>query len=170
MTLHSFDGTDGQDPVAGLILGTDGNFYGTTANGGNGSGTIFRFTTTGALTTLHNFDVADGANPYAPVMQAIDGNLYGTTYAGGTSATCYSVDGGGCGVVFKMSLNGIFTTLYNFCSQRGCADGDAPFGGVVQGTDGNLYGTTLYGGVNRVGTVFSLFLTTDPTTEKKPTR
>ena len=71
------------NPYAGLVQGTDGNFYGTTSEGGaNGYGTVFKITPSGTLTTLHSFDVTDGAYPYAGLVQATDGNFYGTTSRG----------------------------------------------------------------------------------------
>jgi len=146
-TLYSFcsqnNCTDGFAPEAGLVQGTDGNFYGTTAGGGTsnncveGCGTVFKITPGGTLTTLHGFSGADGANPYAGLVQATDGNFYGTT-------------------VFKITSGGTLTTLYSFCSQNSCTDGLAPEAGLVQATDGNFYGTTLDGGAIGVGTVFKL--------------
>ena len=86
-TLHSFDcSTEGCDPVAGLIQASDGNFYGTTESGGAPffTGTVYKITTTGALTTLHSFDCrTEGCGPVAGLIQATDGNLYGTTRTGG---------------------------------------------------------------------------------------
>jgi len=73
-------------------------------------------------------------------VQGVDGNLYGVTFAGGLN---------GGGTVYKITPEGVFSTLYNFCSQPNCTDGDLPFDGVLAGSDGNLYGTTLEGGVNR---------------------
>ncbi len=159
-TLYSFCAqsgcTDGEYPVAGLVQGTDGNFYGTTPEGGaNGGGTVFKITPTGTLTTLYSFcaqnNCADGANPAAGLVQATDGNFYGTTYAGGAN---------GYGTVFKITPSGTLTTLYSFCSKGGCADGSYPEAGLVQATDGNLYGTTFAatfdGGANGDGTVFKI--------------
>jgi uncharacterized repeat protein (TIGR03803 family) len=151
-TLHSFDETDGSAPFGGLVQASDGNFYGMTDVGGaNGSGTIYKITSAGALTTLYNF--ADGYGSYAALIQATDGDLYGTTGGGGVNQR---------GTVFKITLGGTLTTLYSFCSQAGCSDGRSPFAGLVQATDGNFYGTTVYGGNPSCdpgygcGTVFSL--------------
>lgn len=76
-TLHSFDGTDGANPSAGVVQGADGNLYGTASEGGGGYGTIFKITPTGTLTTLHSFDGTDGFSPQAELVQATDGNFYG---------------------------------------------------------------------------------------------
>ena len=93
VVLHSFDGTDGATPDAGLIQGSDGNFYGTTAGIGMGfgssNGTVFKITPAGALTTLYSFcgqpNCADGAHPQASLIQGSDGNFYGTTQYGGAN-------------------------------------------------------------------------------------
>ncbi len=143
-TLHIFDGTDGANPYAGLVLGTDGNFYGTThAGGANNNGTVFKIGPTGMLTTLHTFDGTDGANPSVAPIQAIDGNFYGTTQGGGTD---------GNGTVFEITPMGVLTTLHSFDG----TDGSYPNGALVQATDGNFYGTTNYGGVHGYGTVFQI--------------
>jgi uncharacterized repeat protein (TIGR03803 family) len=152
-TLHSFDGTDGAYPE-GLVLATNGDFYGTTGGGYNhgcsgGCGTIFKITPSGTLTTLHGFEgLEDGANP-SGLVQAIDGNLYGTTTFGGSRNCNY----GGCGTVFKITPSGTLTTLYFF---DGGTDGSTPWAGLVQATDGKLYGTTLIGGPNDAGTIFEI--------------
>jgi uncharacterized repeat protein (TIGR03803 family) len=158
-TLYSFCSqsgcTDGANPYAGLARATDGNFYGTTYGGGTHSnGTVFKITPGGSLTTLHSFcsqsGCTDGANPYAGLVQAIDGNFYGTTYSGGAH---------GKGLAFKISQNGTLATLYSFCSQSGCTDGANPYAGLVQATDGNFYGTTLFGGGTgyvSTGTIFKI--------------
>jgi uncharacterized repeat protein (TIGR03803 family) len=132
---------DGSHPVASLIQGTDGNFYGTTADGGahaqnNDGGTVFKITPAGVLTTLYSFcaqaNCADGSAPSASLLRATDGNFYGTTYSGGANSY---------GTVFKMTPQGTVTTLYSF----GFADGTYP-SGLVQAKDGGLYGTTYLGG------------------------
>jgi uncharacterized repeat protein (TIGR03803 family) len=147
--LHSFDGTDGSNPVAGLVQGTNGKFYGTTQyRGANPYGTVFSITTGGTLATLHNFDFTDGAYPYAGLVQGTNGKFYGTTYRGGAN--------GNFGTVFSITAGGTLTTIYNFCSQTNCTDGMNPEAGLVQGTDGKFYGTTSLGGANGDGTVFSI--------------
>jgi uncharacterized repeat protein (TIGR03803 family) len=173
--LHGFDQTDGVDPYAGLVQGTDGNLYGTTYGGGTGSpcnlgggcGTAFKITPSGTLTTLHSFDQTEGANPEAGLVQATDGNLYGTTYDGGTGRSCNL--GGGCGTVFKIATSGTLTTLYSFCSQSNCADGYDSVAALVQDTNGKFYGTTLYGGTNGAGAFFSLSVGLGPFVEANPT-
>jgi len=151
-TLHNFDGTDGSS-ATGVIQGTDGNFYGTTANGGasnicsNGCGTVFKITQSGTLTTLHNFNGTDGSGPYTGLIQGSDGNFYGTTAYGGTNDNCTN----GCGTVFKITASGTLTTLYSF----DVAHGSGP-NALVQGTDGNFYGTTFSGGTLSNGLVFKI--------------
>jgi uncharacterized repeat protein (TIGR03803 family) len=165
--LHTFDGTDGDNPYGTLIESTNGNFYGTTVQGGSsancrsGCGTVFRMTHEGALTTLHSFDGTDGASP-EPLVQAMDGNLYGTTDEGGTGAYCSSSYG--CGTFFTITSSGQFINLYNFCSQANCSDGSGPgMRSLLQATDGNIYGTTIAGGTG-FGTIFKITPNGDLTT------
>jgi uncharacterized repeat protein (TIGR03803 family) len=161
-TLYNFCSrpvcADGEYPAAGLIQATDGNFYGTTEQGGaSGDGTVFKITPSGTLTTLHSFDGTDGAYPlYEGLIQATNGSFYGTTSYGGASYL---------GTVFKITASGTLTTLYNFCSQSGCTDGANPDAGLVQATDGSFYGTTYFGGFSlsscygpppQCGTVFKI--------------
>ena len=145
-TLYSFSGSDGSTIVAGLVQGSDGNFYGTTAGGGayGNSGTVFRITAAGALTTLYSFSGSDGAYPNAGLVQGSDGSFYGTTYSGGAN---------GSGAVFRITAAGALTTLYSF---TGGSDGYAPLAALVQGSDGSFYGTTSGGGANSDGTVFRI--------------
>jgi uncharacterized repeat protein (TIGR03803 family) len=159
---------DGQYPVSTLVLGNDGNFYGTTQNGGIYNplyGTIFKVSPTGALTTLHSFNATDGVSPYGSLLLASNGNFYGTTTEGGTC-----IGTGGCGTIFMMTPSGTFTTLYNFCLQSGCPDGQYPGGDLMEASDGNLYGTTHGGGnftycpQSGCGTVFKLTLSGTLTT------
>jgi uncharacterized repeat protein (TIGR03803 family) len=197
---------DGAHPEAGLIQGSDGNFYGTTAVGGaNYDGTVFKITPGGVLTTLHSFcsqtDITgaclDGSQPERGLVQGADGNFYGTTMLGGANdgpgfpsgagtvfkitragalTTLYSfcsqtncLDGGvnRSGTVFSITPGGALTTLYSFCGQTdssgNCLDGSAPGAGVIQGSDGNFYGTTAVGGASggeSGGTVFELSVST----------
>src|SRR5437660_149721 len=95
--------------------------------------------------TLVNLIGFNGAYPAAALVQGIDGNLYGTTEGGGTGTACPMNN---CGTVFKITPGGTLTTLYSFCTQPNCPDGASPPGGLVQGTDGNFYGTTHYGGID----------------------
>ena len=163
-TLYSFCAqsgcTDGGNPYAGLVQATDGNFYGTAfGRGANGYGTVFKITPSGTLTSLYSFcaqaNCADGQYPYAGLVQATDGNFYGTTPEGGGGA--YHLGG----TVFKVTPSGTLTTIYNFCSLPGCADGDSAHAALVQATDGNFYGTTGGGGAyctpnSGCGTVFKI--------------
>ena len=154
--LYSFTGQpDGCVPNAGLVQGTDGNFYGATSLcGANNYGMLYKITTSGTLTPLHSFNDDDGYLPYGGVIQGIDGNFYGTTTSGGPS----NYGGRTEGTVFKISPQPPYTltTLYLFCSQQNCTDGHGPYGGLVQGTDGNFYGTTYLGGAHNWGTVFEV--------------
>jgi uncharacterized repeat protein (TIGR03803 family) len=147
--LHAFakSGTDGQTPYAGLIQGSDGNFYGTTYFGGaNGFGTVFKVTPSGTETVVYSFaGGSDGEHPYGGVTQGSDGNFYGTTYQGGRS---------GYGTVFKLTPSGTETVLYTFAG--GSSDGAYPEAGLIQGSDGNFYGTTYQGGASGLGIVFQL--------------
>jgi uncharacterized repeat protein (TIGR03803 family) len=145
--LNCTDGSYGFFPEPNtLVLATDGNFYGTNNFGGNafGAGTVFKITPGGTLTTLYTFcsqpNCTDGANPAGSLLQASDGNFYGTTSSFGNAF--------GAGTVFKITAGGTLTTLYTFCSQPNCTDGGFPFAPLIQATDGNLYGTTGFGGAN----------------------
>ena len=155
-TLVSFDGTNGHYPTQGLLLASDGNFYGTTPAYGADNGTVFRITPTGTLTTIYRFSgLADEGNPLAALIQGSDGNLYGTT-AGGVSPAY--------GTVFKLTLDGTLTTLFVFTydpTTDTFPNGNAPEAALVEGPDGNLYGTTAgggrqNGGSSALGTIFKM--------------
>jgi|HubBroStandDraft_1064217.scaffolds.fasta_scaffold20536_4 uncharacterized repeat protein (TIGR03803 family) len=138
-TAHCINGAN---PEAGLVQATDGDLYGTTEGGGaNGSGTVFKITPSGTLTTIYAFcaetDCTDGQYPEAGLVQAANGDFYGTTYSGGANDS---------GTVFRIAPSGKLTTLYSFCPQSGCTDGESPEAGLVQATNGDLYGTTRSGG------------------------
>ena len=112
-------------------------------------------TTAGTLTTLINFNGTNGASPYMSLVQATDGNLYGTTSAGGANEVdCIN----GCGTAFKMTPAGTLTTIYSFCADAFCLDGFFPAAGLFQATDGNLYGTTMWGESNALGGIFRITL------------
>ena len=147
--LHRFDGGDGAAPNAALIRGANGDFYGTTEDGGfyNG-GTAFEVTTGGTVTVLHDFGQGnDGYAPEGSLVLAADGNFYGTASHGGFY---------GQGIVFRLAPDGTYTILYDFGTA--IDDGAVPTSALVQGTDGNLYGTTLDGGYYDQGTVFQITL------------
>jgi uncharacterized repeat protein (TIGR03803 family) len=147
-TLHSFNGKDGSDPVAPLVQGTDGNFYGTTQFGGTGpgdSGTVFKITPTGKLTTLYNFDITHGQDSQAPLIQGSDGNFYGTTSSGGSENS---------GVIFSITPAGSLTVLHSFNNFN--FDGCIPVAGLVQGADGNFYGAAASCGTGALGTLYSI--------------
>ena len=149
---------DGEFPLAGLIQGATGSFYGTTEGGGTGCGgcgTAFKMSAAGKLKTLYNFTgqlgTGDGYVPTAPLLQASDGNFYGTTSDGGGSFC-------NCGTVFQMIPAGKVKVLYSFGSSGDYSQGASPYGGLVEGLDGNLYGTTTIGGSpsGGPGTIFKI--------------
>jgi len=152
--MHIFSGGsgtgDGENPVAGLTLGPDGNFYGTTEFGGtSGFGTVFRMNLAGTVTVLQSFAQfdANGAQPMGALFLANDGNLYGTCYSGGAN---------GRGTVFRISTSGVLTKIYDFTDAAGNVGFD-PKAGVIQASDGNLYGTAWQGGLG-TGTIYQLTL------------
>ncbi|MGA9670257.1 MAG: choice-of-anchor tandem repeat GloVer-containing protein [Terracidiphilus sp.] len=138
--------TDGSTPQGALVLGSNGNLYGTTFSGGaNNDGTVFVITPAGSLTTLHSFSGADGANPVGALALGRNGNLYGTTFVGGANND---------GTVFQITPGGSLTTLHTFSG----ADGINPGGDLVLSSgNGNFYGTTYAGGnSNSAGTLFQM--------------
>jgi uncharacterized repeat protein (TIGR03803 family) len=153
ITLYSFcaqtNCTDGGAPAAGMVQGADGYFYGTTYSGGaNNLGTVFKVTPKGALTTLHSFGGSDGSYPNTVLVPSSDGTFYGTTGGGGAN-------GLDDGTVFKITPKGTLTTLYDFCAQPKCTDGGFPQG-LIQASNGGLFGTTGQGGLNNAGTFFKI--------------
>jgi uncharacterized repeat protein (TIGR03803 family) len=156
-TLHNFYSAGGCGPYGGLLLAANGSLYGTASDGGanNVGGTVFRITPAGKFKTIYSFcaldNCADGNTPEGPLIQAANGIFYGTTSGGGAN---------GYGTVFKITPGGVLTTLYSFCSQPNCPDGGSPNAPLVQGADGNFYGTTFKGGIGGPssdnGTIFKI--------------
>lgn len=149
--LYAFNGApDGQALVGGVVADASGNLYGTTAYGGvNGYGTVFMINASGVEKILQSFTGgADGGVPNAGLSIDSNGNLFGTTFAGGSS---------GLGTVFEVTAAGQFSTLYTFPDN---AHGSHPNAAMTLGTDGNLYGTTQYGGTSNRGTIFEFELST----------
>jgi uncharacterized repeat protein (TIGR03803 family) len=155
-TLHRFaiGGPTNRDIEGVLIQGRDGNFYGTTPDGGlYGMGTVYKITSGGLLTTLYSFcaqtNCTDGATPAAALVEGSDGDFYGITSGGGTGRIDASTSGG---TVFKITAQGSLTTLHSFCTtSTSCPDGRMPEAALIQATDGMFYGTTDNGGSHYVG-------------------
>ncbi len=150
--LKSFSGGDGDGarPYAGLLKASNGFLYGTTGYGGsNEMGTVFRLTQDGnnyEVLKIFSTNTVDGRNPRAGLMQGSDGLIYGTTYSGGSS---------NAGTVFCLDTNGDnFAVIKSFTGRTN--DGGKPFGTLVEGTNGALWGTTFIGGLSNRGTVFML--------------
>src|SRR6266545_1678562 len=138
--LHSFVPTEGQGPTGRLFQGADGFFYGTTNQGGTWNmGVVYKVDTLGHFVLLHSFSPffpGEGSEPKGGVIQASDGFFYGTTPSGGQP-----VDGSRYGVVYRMDKVGTVTVLHTFTGP----DGHEPWAGLVQGADGQLYGSTVVG-------------------------
>jgi len=154
--VHSFkDGSvanDGAHPYDALTIGSDGNFYGTTHQGGSADlGTVFKMTQAGVVTILHSFGdgsvTNDGAFPYATLVEGVDGAFYGTTFNGG-SATF--------GTIFKTTPAGVTTILHSFADGSITGDGFNPYASLIKASDGKFYGTTFEGGTAGDGTAFQM--------------
>jgi uncharacterized repeat protein (TIGR03803 family)/YD repeat-containing protein len=153
VSLYSFSNPDGIGPKAGLTQANDGNLYGTTYTGGyNNDGSLFRMTLDGILTIVHQFyfteSSVDGANPSSKLIQGKDNALYGTTEGGGSLAK---------GTIFGMSLEGARTfsfdgSIYRFESQAPIK----PIGGVIEASNGNLYGAFTSSPGATGGSIFQL--------------
>ena len=155
--VANFDGVNGHLPQGQTVIqATNGRYYGTTAVGGtHGMGNIYELTPGGKLSNFYSFcslaNCADGAQPAASPILGADGNLYGTTAGGGSDALYPN----GSGTVYKMTLDGEITTLYTFCATAPCTDGSTPTG-MIQASDGSLYGSTYFGGSANAGTIFQI--------------
>jgi len=149
-SLHKFQVADGYSPTGGLVQANNGSLYGTTQQGGGyNEGEFFNITPGGALTPLYSFCSQSGCPEYpdATLVQDANGDFWGTTYYGGAY---------GAGAVFQVTARGAPTTVYSFCAQAGCVDGEYPAGGVIEAAAGDFYGTTQAGGAYGFGTVFKL--------------
>ncbi len=139
---------DGAQPLGGVIRDSEGNLYGgTLAGGAHGKGVAYELAPSGQVTVLYNFCSQGGdrcTDGWAASVSVRDseGNLYGTAGFGGADNV---------GAVYKLTASGQETVLHSFCSLANCADGSAPGGGVIRDSEGNLYGTTLYGGASSNG-------------------
>ncbi|MEO6079718.1 MAG: choice-of-anchor tandem repeat GloVer-containing protein [Steroidobacteraceae bacterium] len=156
--LHHFTGADGENPEGRLIVGTNGELYGTTLQGGPANrGTIYRISVGGIFNSMYSFPAlsafnsigiavnATGANPRAGLLLAADGNYYGTTYQGGP---------GGNGTVFAMTPAGVVSVFHAFTGPP--LDGGSPLAGVVQDAAGNFYGTSQTGGYLDLGSAWRI--------------
>ena len=162
MVLYRFTGPDGAQPYGSLSRGKQGDLFGVTFSGGQnpvdcyqGCGVIFRLTPDGTETVLHAFTGgADGASPYSGLVRDSKGNFYGTTGLGANSACTYGVLTNGCGTVFELTSAGKLKILYSF---DGGSDGkEFAESGLMLDTEGNLYGTTEYGGPSGKGVVYQI--------------
>jgi uncharacterized repeat protein (TIGR03803 family) len=154
-TIVSFDNIGfARNPGGRLQEGSDGNFYGIAEGGVGGNGTLFRVTPAGILTTLHSFNCFDGQEPNGGLIEANDGNFYGTApYCGANSGTYYNV-----GTAFRAAPSGAVTPLFAFTGVGGAYPGANPYAGLIQGSDGNLYGTTGNQGSHGIGNVFRIIM------------
>jgi len=143
--VHTFGLTDGANPMAGLFLDTNGNFWGTTEGGGaHSAGEVFEITANGTFSVAYSFAGSDGAAPEAALIADKLGNLWGTTASGGSNKS---------GTVFKIATNGTLSVVHDFA---GGSDGATPTAGLTIDKKGNLWGTTLVGGASNLGTVFKI--------------
>jgi uncharacterized repeat protein (TIGR03803 family) len=144
-------GSDGANPFGGVIADSAGNLYGTnTADGASGQGVVYKIDASGHLSVLYNFTSGAGAVSVSKLTLDSAGNLYGTAINNAGSS--------GEGVVFKIDTAGTYSVLHSFAG--GSHDGETPFGALLLGNNGNLYGTTSFGGGSNMGTVYRVNSTT----------
>jgi uncharacterized repeat protein (TIGR03803 family) len=138
-TLYTFTGgADGSGPTGNMVRDATGNLYGTCGSYSTGWGTVWKLDPAGNLTVLHTFDGTDGQGPSGGLIADATGNLYGTTAQGGSSDA---------GTVFMIAKEtGSFTLLHDFAGGRTGMEGGLPYGTLIRDSEGNLYGTNIYGG------------------------
>ena len=144
--LLSFAASDGANPRGNLLLGADGNFYGTSRIGGAYHvGSVIKLTPAGTVSVVHSFinNSTDGTAPYGGLLDGGDGYMYGTTQTGGTNGT---------GTLYKVKTDGTFSTVASFTG----SNGSTPYGSLIKASDGNVYGTTSAGGSSDKGTIFKM--------------
>ena len=147
-TLHSFNDRDGYRPEGALIQAPSGQFYGTTLLGGIYEyGTLFRIGPDGSFSRLASFSITNGGEPFSGLVRGTNGYFYGTTTLGGTN-----LDGPAMGTIFQATRSGKLTPLVAFAGTNGAS----PYAALIQGADGNFYGTTYLGGASNLGTVFKM--------------
>ena len=151
--LDNLTGTNDDDPYGSFVQGFDGNLYGT-SYAASFNGAVFQVTPAGAVTTIYAFsetDCTDGGDPNPGLALDTEGNFYGTTEYGGPSTLSGPCQGFGCGTIFRLTSGGSLNTLYSFCSQPNCIDGDTTTSGGIDATlfqddDGKVYFTNGGGG------------------------
>lgn len=150
-SIHQFTGNEGRTVFAPLMQAIDSNLWGTAYEGGkNGCGTVFKMSTGGAVLNSLSLACDAESGPHSQLIQTANGDIYGTAVGGGL----------GYGAIFKLTSNGVLSTVYQFLGPPTGADFSSPTGGIMQANDGNFYGTTLYGGANSQGGIYSVSGTT----------
>jgi uncharacterized repeat protein (TIGR03803 family) len=153
--LFTFDKINGDGPLAALIQGTNGDFYGATPAGANGGGALFELKPSGQMAGGYSFcalaNCEDGNQTYAPLLQTTSGDFVGLTTEGGSSCGTDDL----CGTFFKINSEGKLTTLYNFCSLPNCADGYYPASAPLE-VSRNFYGAIAFGGAKGSGLIYEI--------------
>jgi uncharacterized repeat protein (TIGR03803 family) len=145
----TFNGANGSIPMAGLTPGPNGAYYGTTEAGGKYNyGVVFQVSAGGIITNVLSFAGGNGAYPLAALIPGTNGDFYGTTGGAGFDHTQFASNG----TIFRVTTNGVLTTLFAFNG----TNGSVPSAPLLFGRNGALYGTTAYGSTNGSGTIFKL--------------